>query len=200
MAGGRAMTAINPSRLALQAHIGLLRLNPLTGALALWLFLGAALWLAVIFSAREEAPPEPPSPVLPAPALEAAAARASVDEQNLYKFYAVLGNRQDTEQGLKTLFDLARQAGLSLDQGDYQWHFDKQSGTYRYQILLPVKGAYGAIRRFCEQALLALPFASLDDWSFKREAIGEDALDVSLRFTFYLKDAPQAASEAGKAQ
>jgi hypothetical protein len=197
MAGGRTVTEIDFSKLLLRAHIGLTRLNPVTGAVALLLFLGVAVWLAVALGAHEETPSEP-RPLPPVPAVGAASVRESADEQNLRNFYAALGNRQETEQALKTLFDLAQQADLSLDQADYQWRFDKQSGTYRYQILLPVKGAYGAIRRFCERALLALPFASLDEWSFKREAIGDDALDVSLRFTFYLKDAPRAASEMVK--
>ena len=63
--------------------------------------------------------------------------------------------------------------------------------SWRHQILLPVKGGYSEIRQFCEKTLRTLPFASLDDLSFKRETIGEAELESSLRFTLYLKQPPR---------
>jgi len=47
-----------------------------------------------------------------------------------------------------------------------------------------------AVRRFCERVLLTIPFASLDEITFKREAVGNGSLDARLRFTLYLTDAP----------
>jgi hypothetical protein len=122
--------------------------------------------------------------------------RTSANE-NMQKFYGLLGDRATAEQSLQTLFEIAEKYELSLPQGEYKLKNDTASNSYRYQIIFPVKGSYSSIRQFCEQALLALPYASLDEWSFRRESISEDEVEVSLHFTLYLKvsaELPQAAS------
>lgn len=107
-------------------------------------------------------------------------------EVNFNHFTSVLGDSHDTEQQIKTIFSFSRKAGLTLSQAEYKLAEDRH-GLYRsYQILLPVKGSYGAIRQFCEKTLLAIPFASLDEMSFKRETITNNALEAHLRFTLYL--------------
>ncbi|WP_295763879.1 hypothetical protein [Undibacterium sp.] len=112
----------------------------------------------------------------------------SLSEQNRAKFFDVLGETAYAEQQVKTLFTIAESLGLSLNQGEYKSNFDKNSNTYVYQIQLPVKGPYSVIRQFCEKTLLAIPFASLDEMSFKREAIGSNILEAKLRFSLYLGD------------
>ena len=75
-----------------------------------------------------------------------------------------------------------------MSRADYKFGADR-NGRYRtYQIVLPVKGSYSAIRQFCEQTLLAIPFASLDEMNFKRDAIGSSTLEAKLHFTVYLAD------------
>lgn len=197
------MTAINLDRIALQASIGLIRMGVIPGVIAISLLFGVASWAWLAINMRDQALQEHTlAQVRQGLSVPLAAANvvdrgAAGEQNNLHKFYDALGDRSETEQSLKTLFDIAEQAGLNLDEGEYKWQLDKNSNIYRYQILLPVKGPYAAIRQFCEQALLALPFASLDEWSFKRESIGDDALDVSLRFTLYLKDVLRAPQPTG---
>ncbi|MEC5217699.1 hypothetical protein RCH09_002661 [Actimicrobium sp. GrIS 1.19] len=132
-------------------------------------------------------------------ATKPAAEPLSLVDQRLEKFYEVLGERRYAEQQIKTLFAVAAKTGLNLSQGEYKAGFDKNSDTHTYQILLPVKGAYPAIRQFCEKTLMVIPFASLDEMNFKREAIGSDVLDAKLRFTLYLAGGP-AAQEMAKVQ
>jgi hypothetical protein len=103
-------------------------------------------------------------------------------------FYKVLGGKSLLEQQIKVLFDLAKDAGLSLHQADYRPGFDKNGNFHTYQIQLPVTGSYSAVRQFCESTLLALPYASLDEMSFKREAVASGKLEAKLRFTLYLTD------------
>ncbi|MGA8146362.1 MAG: hypothetical protein WB870_02145 [Gallionellaceae bacterium] len=195
------MTAINPGRIALQARIVVTRIGLIPGVIAISILLGAAPWIWLAMNSRDQEQQElalaQARQALSAPSASDVAAQGSVAEQNLRKFYAVLGDRSETEQSLKTLFAIAAQTGISLDQGEYQWQVEKNSSTYRYQILLPVKGSYSAIRRFCEKTLQALPFASLDELSFKRESIGEDELDANLRFALYLKDVPPGPQGTG---
>lgn len=192
------MKAINPGTIALRVHIGLMRVGVIPGVIATLLLLGVAIWIGFAINTRvlqqerilaqvQQGQREP----------LAVTARESEAKQNLRKFYDALGDRSEAEQNLKVLFGIAAEMDISLDQGEYQWQFDRNSGTYRYQVILPVKGAYGAIRQFCEEALLALPFASLDELSFKRESVGEDTLDANLHFTFYMNDVPRVPQQAG---
>lgn len=113
---------------------------------------------------------------------------ASNLEKNRVKFYEVLGETAYAEQQVKILFNIAESLGLALNQGEYKSHFDKNSNTYLYQIQLPIKGSYPLIRQFCEKTLLAIPFASLDEMSFKRETIGSNIIEAKLRFSLYLGD------------
>jgi hypothetical protein len=121
------------------------------------------------------------------PAMPVNAAPPSMARQNLSDFYDALGEQRYAEQQVKTLFALAAKTGLSLDQGEYKLAFERNSQVYSYQIQLPVKGSYQAIWQFCRQTLSAIPFASLDEVSFKRDAIADATLEARLRFTVYLK-------------
>jgi hypothetical protein len=107
-------------------------------------------------------------------------------QQNLQSFYAVLGDVAKTERNLTTMFTEADKQDLVLDQAEYKLDYDKNGRYYAYSIKLPVKGSYMALKNFCTSLLLALPFASLDDMSFKRREIGDTALDAKLHFTLYL--------------
>lgn len=119
----------------------------------------------------------------PAPAVQ-----RSETENRLALFHETLGEKRYVEQQVKTLFSIAGKSGLTLSQAEYKAAFDKNGRFHTYQIQLPVKGPYGAIRQFCEQTLLAIPFASLDEMNFKRESITSPVLEAKLRFTLYLDD------------
>lgn len=133
---------------------------------------------------------------LHAPAQDAHQAASALPQHRLAAFYAALGERRYAEQQVKTLFAIAAKSGLNLDQAEYRAAFDRTSGVTAYQIQLPVKGSYEAIRMFCEQTLLAIPFASLDDIGFKREAIGDTSLEARLRLTLYLADSSRGPASA----
>ncbi|MFC5550651.1 hypothetical protein [Massilia aerilata] len=125
-----------------------------------------------------------------APAAPSTAAAPAPSADSLDAFYAALGPRRYAEQQVKTLFTLAAKNGLSLSQGEYKTGYDRNARLSTYQVNLPVKGSYGAIWRFAFGVLRAIPFASLDDVSFRRDSIGDPAVEARLRLTFYLKDAP----------
>lgn len=110
-------------------------------------------------------------------------------ERNLALFYAALGERRYAEQQVKTLFALAAKMGLTLKSGEYKVAYEKASRVSSYQVVLPVKGSYQAIWQFSLQALAAMPFAALDDISFKRDSIADNLPEARLSMTFYLKDA-----------
>jgi hypothetical protein len=107
---------------------------------------------------------------------------------NLAAFYGALGARGSAEQQVRILFVLAAKSGLVLRQGDYKAGYDRNAQVYTYQVNLPVKGSYGAIWQFAMAALRAIPFASLDEITFHRDAIGDATVDARLKLTLYLRD------------
>ncbi len=110
--------------------------------------------------------------------------------ENLALFYATLGEKRYAEQQVRTLFGLAAKSGLSLAQGEYKSAFERNGRLHTYQVTLPVKGSYGAIWQFAMLALRTIPFASLDEISFKRETIGDPVVEARLRLTLYLAERP----------
>lgn len=114
--------------------------------------------------------------------------RVSITTQRLHQFYDTLGEQGYVEQQVKTLFSLAHKNGLTLNQAEYQSALDNQGHFFTYTVSLPVRGTYSAIRLFCEQTLLAIPFAALDDISFKRDSADSQTPEAKLRFTFYLAE------------
>ncbi len=198
------MTLKNFARRLLQWRLGMMRTGLLPCLAAALLLAGAATWIDIALRAGADAaagtPPERRAGARET-ALAPETAPALPQTDNLQTYSSALGDAGQAEQYVRTLFVLARKAGIELVQGDYKWELDSGSNTYRYQILLPVKGGYGAIRYFSEQALLAMPFAALDELTFKRESIADEDLDSSVRFTLFLAGRADAALDtkgAGK--
>ena len=190
------MNALSLNAASLRLRLGLRTGGPVVfGALALCVIALAALaWLVQArdlvdlarVEARRVAALPPPAPVI-------VATPPATDDYHLALFEAALGERRNAEQGVKTLFKLAGQAGLTLRQGEYKAAYDRNARLHTYQVTLPVKGSYGAIWQFALGALRAIPFAALDEISFKRDAIGEANVEARLRLTFYLTERPGAA-------
>ena len=131
---------------------------------------------------------------LPQPALAVVAAvPPATASENLARFYAALGQQRHAEQQVKLLFDLAAKNGLVLAQGEYKSGYDKAGRIATYQVSLPLKGSYAAVWQFALQALRAMPFASLDELSFRREQIADPTLEARVRLTLYLSDAAGVA-------
>ena len=112
----------------------------------------------------------------------------SIAQRTLAQFYDTLGDAHYAEQQVKAMFAIAGKNGLTLTEADYQSAFNKPGKYSSYQIVLPVEGSYAAIRAFCEQTLLTIPFISLNEMRFKRDAIGNKTLGAHLRFTLYLSE------------
>lgn len=189
-----------------QVQLVLIRLAPVTSVATLLCLSGAIAWVWGVPHIRAQ---------LRAQQQVVSAARATlsadvnakpviqrtVAEEHLAHFYSNLGERGYMEQQVKTLFAIAVKNNLTLSQAEYKPAFDKSGNYHTYQISLPVKGPYGALRQFCEQTLLTVPFASLDEISFKREGIGSRTVEAKLRFTLYLANSPTpspAMSDVGK--
>lgn len=188
------MTRPGVARFALRARLALTRIGAPACVVVLLCASGVAGWMWVLRQRVDGAPLPPPLPALSAPPPLATAPPPIAPGENLARFYAALGARRHAERHVATLFALAAKNGLMLKQGDYSAGYEQASRVHTYHIVLPVKGEYRAIWQFAWQTLRALPFAALDDISFRREAIGEATLEARLRLTLYLTDAAAATA------
>lgn len=196
------MTRLDGSSLSLQVKIGFARVGSVTWLLLLLFVVGVGAFVALDSQAptsvdalrqtRAERLARFRAPAAGAPATPAA-------QQHLAAFYAVLGEPSATEAHVKLLFDVARRSGISLAQGEYKWSVDGSGQTERYQIRLPVKGSYAAIRAFCEAVLRELPFASLDELSLKRQVVADATLDATVQFSLHLHAGAATAAAAAAA-
>lgn len=188
---GGALNQLNLAPLLLRTRLALGRLGA-PGWIAVVLCAGGLAGWAWLLPQRAELARlmAQPLPTAVAPAIAPPPPSAN---QNLAAFYDVLGERRYAEQQVKVLFGLAAKSGLTLNQGEYKYAYDKASGVSSYQILLPVKGPYQAIWQFTLQTLRAMPFAALDEISFRRDAIGDTAVEARIRLTLYLRDAAPGA-------
>lgn len=107
---------------------------------------------------------------------------------NVAGFYGALGDVRYCEQQVRTLFGLAEKAGLVLSEGEYRRGYDKSGRFHTYQVTLPVQGPYGAVWQFAMLSLSSIPFASLDEISFRRNAVGDAAVEARVQLTIYLAD------------
>jgi hypothetical protein len=191
--GGQAMKTLNFSILALQLRLWLQRFGWSNGVAVFLLALGGAVWLwgIPLLNAQtvslQRALQDTQKALDNAPLVVAAPA-LSQSELRLHNFYDALGATRHVAQQVRTLFAIAAKNGLTLKQAEYKFAYDKNGRFHTYSILLPVNGPYAAIRPFCEEVLLAIPFASLDNVNFKREAIANSTIEANLHFTLHLDD------------
>lgn len=122
----------------------------------------------------------------------------TVAQQNLANFRGLLGEPSAQERHLAVFFRMAKERELELEQGEYRVQADPNAEIQRVQVQFPLKAGYPAMRRYCESVLTELPFVSLDDLSFKRDSVGEEVLEVKLRFSLYLKPVKAVVAAGGQ--
>ncbi len=188
------MNQLTLAAIALRLRLAVMAMGPVFCAACVLLLAGAAtlLWLLpqrALQDQRQAVALRVAS--MPAP-LQALAAPLSAND-NLLRFYDTLGEKRDAEQQVKTLFGLAAKANLKLSQGEYKGAYERNARLHTYQVTLPVKGSYADVWQFGLLALRAIPFASLDEISFKRESIGEAQVEARVRLTLYLAEQPAGA-------
>jgi hypothetical protein len=189
----RAMRNTNLAAAALRLRLAILALGPVLCSAALLLVAaGATLaWLLPQRALQADRHQVAMRLALTPPVTQAKSAPVTANE-NLLAFYGTLGEKRYAEQQVKTLFGLAAKANLSLSQGEYKSAYDRNARLHSYQVTLPVNGSYRDVWQFGMLSLRAIPFASLDEISFKRENIGEARIEARLRLTLYLAERPGA--------
>ena len=77
--------------------------------------------------------------------------------------------------------------GVLLAHGEYRMVGDVNSRLLRYQVVLPARSDYPALRAWLADILASHRYASLDDISLRRDASADAAIEARVRLTLYLK-------------
>ncbi|WP_321858444.1 hypothetical protein [Burkholderia cenocepacia] len=90
---------------------------------------------------------------------------------------------------IASIFEQARDSHLTLGSAEYQMTTESGGHFERYQVLLPVKDEYGAIRHFLASVLNHVPNAALQEIHVERPAVGSSILDARVRFELVYRSA-----------
>lgn len=104
----------------------------------------------------------------------------------LAAFYESFPRAGDLPDAMQTLYDAAQTEGLVLERGDYRLVRESGERYVRYEISLPVKGAYPQLRRFLANAVAALPTLAVDEVQFTRPQIADALVECRLSLSLYL--------------
>ena len=119
---------------------------------------------------------------------------ASVSEERFRRFQNVLGTRDDTEKHVAKLLAIAHETRVPIVKAEYRRAYNESGRYYSYQVTLPFRGGYEPVRRFCEEVLRVLPFASIDAVVFSRHAASATELESKVIVTFFLSDTAAPAT------
>lgn len=108
----------------------------------------------------------------------------AADGAALSDFYAPLRAQPPLTEQLARLDALARTHGIVLRGAEYRLEPMNELALSRYHIVLPLRAAYPALRRFAFSALAELPALALDGLELRAAEGG--LLDARLRFVLYL--------------
>ena len=180
--------SISASSMVLRATIFLLRISPLSLLLAVTLGVVTALVGFGFTDAQrrlldaEVALAQQSVPVVSREVV----VEADLPLKRMGALKEALPSERTAESEIKKLFLLARNEGLELSQAEYSRSGSDASPLLRLQIRLPVQGSYSAIRSFIGNALLTMPFLSVDELSFRREETGNAEGEASLKLSIFL--------------
>lgn len=109
----------------------------------------------------------------------------SLDEQ-LAAFYQLFPSEHDATDSVGAIAAIAQRDGLRVQQAEYKVERDKTGRLIRFQMSLPLKGDYQAIRSFLSHLRAELPIVSLEQVQFDRQKVGDPLVDAKIRLVIFL--------------
>jgi hypothetical protein len=82
---------------------------------------------------------------------------------------------------LGQLAGVAANAGIAVDEANYQVVRLAQERTVRYEITLPLHLTYAQLRSFLDELHTALPGLAVENIQLQRQKVGDEALDARLK-------------------
>jgi hypothetical protein len=96
-------------------------------------------------------------------------------------FAPVLPHESSFPDVLGRLAGAAAQAGIPVDEGNYQVVRLAQEHTVRYEITLPLHLTYVQLQAFLGQLHASLPGLAVENIQLQRQKVGDEALDARLK-------------------
>ena len=120
--------------------------------------------------------------------LQASPPPSSRPSERLKRFETWFPATDTAVRDLRKIFLAARHSGVELSKGEYnQAAIDNSGGLQRYDVILPVKENYGAIKRFVGEVLNEIPHANLAELRVERPDSAEDEVDTRVHFVLYYR-------------
>lgn len=107
--------------------------------------------------------------------------------KELAAFQAKFPTVDELSDELDALFILSKDKGLETNKGEYAL-VEKMGGALRrFEVTLPVTGAYSQIHGLILDVLERLPSVALADITLERGKVAEGQIVVILRFVFFVR-------------
>lgn len=104
----------------------------------------------------------------------------------LGQFYAFFDGELSYVDWLARFYDMAERTGVSPQRVDYRRVEPEGIPLVLHEVSIPMTADYSRIRAFSEGVLNAVPVASLDQITFRRQRSDQPEVEADLRFSFYL--------------
>ncbi|MGB4345983.1 MAG: hypothetical protein WBJ21_06265 [Burkholderiaceae bacterium] len=107
--------------------------------------------------------------------------------KRLAVFYASLPDPKGMLDAVEIIHRAAKANGVKLATGEYRLVREGSAKLQRYQITLPARASYPMLRTWLAEVMNTVPTVALNDISFKREDVGSEAVEASVRLTLFLR-------------
>ncbi|MEM5314573.1 hypothetical protein [Paraburkholderia sp. JHI869] len=114
---------------------------------------------------------------------------AAVDAVALDALPELFPHFSQSAEDIASIFEQARGSNLALGSAEYQVNTEAGTRFTRYQVMLPVKDQYSAIRHFLALVLNNVPNAALREIHVERPAVDGNILDARVRFELIYRSA-----------
>ncbi len=121
------------------------------------------------------------------PAALQAPSPEAIQDRQLAGFYARLPAATGALETVAAIHAAASANGVTLAHGEYRLARDGKAPVWRYQISLPARASYPHLRAWLDDTLNAVPAASLDEISLRREDSTGDSVEARVRLTLYMR-------------
>jgi hypothetical protein len=136
----------------------------------------------------------------PAPEMRVAAV-ANNPETRLLAVQSMLPMHTSTAAVVRQLAELAHAERIDVARAEYFQTPHATTQIQQLQVIQPVRAGYPQVKSYIEAVLIAIPSASLDQVTVRRDNVGQAQLEVRLRWSFWSRLPERtAAVPAGEAR
>jgi Tfp pilus assembly protein PilO len=144
-------------------------------------------WLAAVqpTGAKAESLKREVARVMAQPPMKMRVTEAPDRAEELARFHAQFPHANELSALIEKIHALALKSGVTLRLGEYKLERSGTDKLWRYEILLPVEAGYPELKLFIDTVSSEIATLGLKEVSFKREAVGDKAVKIQLRFVLF---------------